>query len=127
MLVKEILTEQGGQGSLQPGVARALPNALSFPNLSNQDPYLQYRFGLALAAAKAESEGLVEFDVESAFGENLTIVARSAAEEEIVRLAQKLDPRGNNVKTVSTRPSEESPDVNKQSPMAPKGPIKRKK
>lgn len=127
MKIKDILNEQhGGIGSLQPGVQRTLPLAMVFPGLANQDPYLQYRFGLAMAAAGAVAAGEVKFELESAFGENLAIVARSKAEEDIIKIAQGLDPRAQESREISTRKSEESPDVNKQSPMTPKGPIKRK-
>ena len=86
MKIKDIINEQHGNvGSLQPEVARALPNAISFLDLPNQDPYLQYRFGLALASALAVKNGEVVFDSTSAFGENLTVVARTEAEEEIRR------------------------------------------
>ena len=93
----------------------------------NQDPYLQYRFGLALASALAVKNGEVVFDSTSAFGENLTVVARTEAEEEIVRLAQQINPRGRRTKLVSTRTSEEAADVNKQSPVRTQNRTKKKK
>jgi hypothetical protein len=128
MKIKDIINEQHGNvGSLQPEVARALPNAISFLDLPNQDPYLQYRFGLALASALAVKNGEVVFDSTSAFGENLTVVARTEAEEEIVRLAQQINPRGRRTKLVSTRTSEEAADVNKQSPVRTQNRTKKKK
>jgi hypothetical protein len=129
MKIKELLEESahGGVGSLQIGVARALPDTFVFPSITNTDPYLQYRFGLALAAARAADQGLTKFDVSSAFGENLTVVARSDEEIETIRLAQKLDPRSGNSRQISTHKSTEAPDVNRQSPFKPKGSIQRKK
>lgn len=126
MKIKEILNE-GGTGSLQIGVARALPAAYVFPELQNQDPYLQYRFGLAMASAHAVERGEVAYNAESAFGEKMTIIARSPEEERIIALAQAMyGPAGKHRKMISTRASEEAPDVNTQSPMQPKPPVKPK-
>lgn len=127
MKIREILSEQhGGTGSLQTGVAHALPDTRVYPELGNQDPYLQYRFGLAMAAAGAVTAGEIDYDPASAFGENLAIISRNEAEEEIVRIAQSLYPRAGSPKHISTRESEEASDVNKVSPLRPQGPIKRK-
>ena len=41
MKIREIVNEVAGhKGLLQPDISRALPNAETFPNLPNQDPYL---------------------------------------------------------------------------------------
>ena len=127
MKIREIVNEVAGhKGLLQPDISRALPNAETFPNLPNQDPYLQYRFGLAMAAALAVKDDKIEYDYESAFGENLAVIARTPAEEEIVRIAQTLDPLGRFKRQISTKDSSEATDVNKVSPMRAQGPVKRK-
>lgn len=124
MKISDIILEN--TGSLQSGVAHALPDTEVFPELKNTDPYVQYRFGLAVAAAKAVQDGSVEYNKESTFGEDLTIVARSPEEKEIIELAKKLYGAGASSKQVSTTKSEEAHDVNKTSPVANLGPVKRK-
>lgn len=116
MRANEFINEDN-TGSLGPGVAQAMPATYVLPDLKNQDPYLQYRFGLALASARAVSAGEIPFETESKFGENMTVVARSKEEEETIDMALKLFGKLNRKEMISTRPSEESSDVYKQSPV----------
>lgn len=115
MKIKEILSE-GGTGSLTTGVARAMPTTWELPGLPNQDPYLQYRMGLAMADAR--SGELIK--TQSAFGENMTIVGYTPADDETVKMAlQKMGKKfAKGAKSIATRKSEEAPDVNKTSPSA---------
>lgn len=106
-------------------VKDVMPPTYSLPQLKNQDPYLQYRFGLALAAARAHQAGEVEYAPESSFGENMIVVARSPEEEETLRLALSLFGKLNASSLITTSKSEEAADVNTQSPIQPKGPIRR--
>lgn len=122
MKINEILNEQAS-GSLAPGVAHAIPDAFAFPNLPNQDPYLQYRFGLAIAAARSVEAGYTDYTPATEFGENLTIVARSEEEMETIKLAQKLNPLGNPATRISTHGSTEPTDTHKNSPMQARAPI----
>jgi hypothetical protein len=121
MKIKEILSE-GGTGSLAPAVARAMPTTWELPNLPNQDPYLQYRMGLALASARTQEP----YNTESAFGENMSIVGYTDADDETVQLALKLIGKdyAAGAHSIATRKSQEATDVNKQSPFQPKGAIK---
>jgi hypothetical protein len=116
MRATEFIAENA-EGSILPGVADALPSTFVMPELKSQDPYLQYRFGLALAAARAQAAGETTYDAESKFGEDMVIVARSKEEEETLRMAMALFGKMNSSKLVSTRPSEESSDVYHQSPL----------
>lgn len=127
MRIKEIITE-GGEGSLQIGVSRALPATYALTQLTNQDPYYQYRMGLALAKARAYEQGLVDGnELESVFGERMIVVARSAEEQKTIDLALKMmGERGQNKKLISTAKSEENPTVNKTSPLKPQPPVQRK-
>jgi len=124
MKISDIITEN--TGSLQSGIVHALPDTQVFPELKNTDPYTQYRFGLAVAAAGAVKAGETTYNKESAFGEDLTMVARGPEEKEIIELAKRLYGAGATSKQVSTTKSEESKDVNKNSPVANLGPVKRK-
>lgn len=113
MKIKEILSE-GGTGSLTRSVARAMPTTWELPGLPNQDPYLQYRMGLAMANARSPEP----FDDESAFGESMSIVGYTDADNETVKLALKRmgAPYADGAHSIATRKSEEAADVNKTSP-----------
>lgn len=117
MKIKEILTE-GGTGSLTPSVERAMPSTVSLPALANQDAYLQYRMGLALAAAR--NPNTKDFEETSAFGENMAIVGYTDADYETIQLALKLMGKkyAKGAKMLSTKKSEEAPDANSTSPIA---------
>lgn len=62
---------------LNPEVAATLPATYVIPELPNQDPYLQYRFAVALAGAKGkkqrEIDNIQPYSHESAWGENMII------------------------------------------------------
>lgn len=124
MKIHEILSE-GNTGSLSADVADALPATEVLTDLPNTDPYLQYRMGLALAAARAHAAGDISFEETSAFGENMAVTAYSNEDLETLELARKLMPGLNASRLISTVKSEEAKDVGKQSPMQPRGPITR--
>ena len=78
MRAKEFISE-AKDGKLLPSQADALPATYVIPELPNQDPYLQYRFGVAMAGAKGkkqrEEDGVSSMSRESAFGENEIVVS----------------------------------------------------
>jgi hypothetical protein len=123
MKIKEVIVE-GGTGSLSPAVARAMPTTWELPALSNQDPYLQYRMGVAMASARSGEP----METESAFGENMSIVGYTEADDETVRLALKTMGKkyAKGARSIATRKSEEATDVYKTSPMKAQRPIKRR-
>ena len=53
MRAREFVSE-GKTGTIARDVGLALPVAFKIPALKNQHPYLQYRFGVAIAGAKGE-------------------------------------------------------------------------
>lgn len=113
---------EGRTGSLQPDVAAALPATYAIPELKNQDPYLQYRFGVAMAGAKGakkrQEDGVGEFNTESAWGENEIVVSFDPHIEEYIDDALKqMGLRGK--KLISTFRSEEVKSVGKTSPIKP--------
>ena len=116
------LIREGRTGSIQDDVARALPATYTIPKLPNQDPYKQYRFGVAIAAAKGQSarakDGEPPFAPKTAWGENEIIVSFDP------NIAQWLDAALELVGLtpadkvmISTRTSEEATDVDKVSPV----------
>ena len=73
MRAKEFIEESrglssGDEGRLGPNVADSLPAAYVMPELQNNDFYLQYRFGVAMAAARGVKAGLVDYSDVSTFG-----------------------------------------------------------
>jgi hypothetical protein len=78
--------------------------------------------GLALASARTQEP----YETQSAFGENMSIVGYTDADNETVQLALKLIGKdlAAGAHSIATRKSEEASDVNKQSPFQPRGAIK---
>ena len=80
MRAREFITEDS---KLQDAVADALPATYAIPKLQNQDPYLQYRFGVALAATKGKvhhaehpsEPAMQHMEPRSAWGENMVVVS----------------------------------------------------
>lgn len=116
MRATEFIAENA-HGSLADGVADALPATFVMPELKSQDPYMQYRFGLALASARANAAGETTYDSESKFGENMTVVARSKEEEETLAMALALFGRQNCKELISSQHSKESHDTYTTSPI----------
>jgi hypothetical protein len=113
----------GRTGSLQQDVALALPGAWKIPALKNQDPYLQYRFGVAIAGAKGAKQraqdGVPPFEQDNIFGENEFVVSYDPETGEYIRDAlQAMGMSPSDAVQVATMASEEMPDVDTRSPVA---------
>ena len=114
---------EGKTGTLTRDVGLSLPGAFKIPALKNQDPYLQYRFGVAIAGAKGaeqrSKDGVADFDgKESVFGENEIVVSYDPQAE--VWIKDALSAMGmppSDAKRIGTQASEEAPDVSKTSPV----------
>jgi len=124
MRAREFITEvaMGRTGSLQQDIALALPGAWKIPALKNQDPYLQYRFGVAIAGAKGakqrREDGVPPFEQDTVFGENEFVVSYDPHTGEYIRDAlQAMGMSGHDAVQVATMASEEMPDVVKRSPV----------
>lgn len=119
MRAKEFITEAFVE-KLLPDQAGALPATYAIPELPNQDPYLQYRFGVAIAGAKgAEQRSKDNVPVSasaSAWGENEIVVSYGHDVGPYIDDALKtMGLRGK--KLISTKTSEETNDVDKVSPV----------
>ena len=101
---------------LEPDVADALSPTMILPTLINSDTYKQYRYIVALAAARAVAAGEVEFDPESTWNESLAAMAYTPEDLETIKIANKM--MGVKGIMISNSKSHESPDVNKVSPVA---------
>ena len=121
MRAREFVSE-GRAGSITRDVGLALPGAFKIPALKNQDPYLQYRFGVALAgakgAAKRAEDNVQPYSAESVFGENEIVVSYDPTAVEWIRdalITMGLPP--SDAVRIGTQASEEAPDVDKVSPV----------
>lgn len=111
MRAKEFIGEQKLSGEEN----YTLPATYVLPNLPNQDPYLQYRMGLHLAAAGPD---MYKPAADSPWGENMAVTAYSSGEEEILKYALKQS--GQTAEMITTAKSEEPKIINKTSPVAAK-------
>ena len=118
MRAKEFLPEtklHGTFGKVDAQVSNSLPGAFVQRDLRNTDPYMQYRYGMALAGARANKDHDVEFEQESAWAENLALVTFSTEDEETIRLADKM--MGVKASRIASNKSTET-NVNAVSPVS---------
>ena len=94
----------------------ALPGVYVQRQLRNTDTYMQYRMGLALAAARADAAGLVKFNQESSWAENCINVMWADEDEETVMLASKL--MGVTPSMITDKKSREPKTTETKSPVA---------
>ena len=94
------------------------------PGLSAADPYRNYRFGVAIARARAEhgakdgvNEHMPEWTPETAFGEHGVIAGMAPSIEKVIDAALQMTKTPGGKKMVSSGPSEEPPFVDKISPI----------
>ena len=117
MRAREFINESR-EGSIQDDVADALPSTFAIPALQNQDPYLQYRFGMALASAGGnKSVDRSHFSPNTPWGENAIVVAYDNESEKMIDQAAK-EVNAGAVNLISTPKSTEVKTVNKTSPVA---------
>jgi hypothetical protein len=112
-------------GSIAPDVGRALPGAFKIPALKNQDPYLQYRFGVAIAGAKGAAQraqdSVPDFaGRESVFGENEIVISYDPHVVDYIHDALKaMGMPASDAVQIGTMTSDEAEDVSVTSPVTP--------
>lgn len=112
MKINEIIVEARGQ--LRKAAQLATPDMESWPALdNNNNPYLAYRFGVALAGSPDQT-----MDQEAAIGSQLTTIGYTEADRKITAAAAKV--MGVKSRKQSSKGSTELPKVNKTSPVATK-------
>jgi len=121
MRAREFIRE-GRTGSITQDVGRALPGAFKIPALKNQDPYLQYRFGVAIAGAKGAAQrakdDVPHFEPESVFGENEIVVSYDPHVVDYIRDALRaMGLPASDAVRIGTQASEEAEDVDTTSPV----------
>lgn len=122
MRAKEFITET--TGSILPEVQHTLPAAWVIDQLKNNDFYMQYRFGVALAGAKGkaqrEKDNVPPYARETTWGENEIVVSYAgvdALEGYLHDALHELGLPSSAAKLVTTKKSEEPTDTLKKSPL----------
>ena len=126
MKIKELLEQTdpkltGTTSRLPARITGPLPSVFVQKQLRNTDPYMQYRYGLAVASALGIKNGDLAADSmeqESEWAENLTQIAYAPEEEEIIRLASKI--MGVTPTQIADSGSVETNKINTVSPVAAK-------
>ena len=122
MRASEFVTE-GRTVTITRDVGLALPGAFKIPKLQNNDPYLQYRFGVAIAGAKGAAQRAKDdvppFDgPSSVFGEDMVIVSYDPHVKTYIDDAlHSMNMPSSDAVQIGTMASEEAPDVDKVSPV----------
>lgn len=131
MRAREFINE--ATGSIQPDVERTLPAAWVIDKLKNNDFYVQYRFGVALAGAKGaeqrKKDDVPQFAKETPWGENEVIVSYAGREPLQSYLDDAMKQMGlkpSDAKLVTTEKSEEPADTLVTSTLKPFKGYKRK-
>lgn len=112
MKIHEIVTEGHNSKPMRPMHSQALSNLTQYDALdNNNNPYLAYRFGIALAASPRG-----DMDKRGTIGSNFNMVDYSDADTEIRKGAE----RTMGIKSTKStgKGSDELPSVNKTSPIA---------
>jgi hypothetical protein len=110
------LLSESDRAPIRKDVKNILPHT-DLITAENGDQYRQYRYMLALAAAKAVDNGEVEMYREGPWGEMTPMVYYAPQEKEIVDLTNKL--MGYGKITLANSSSKEPSFVNKASPVRP--------
>lgn len=130
MRAKEFISESFDSDDFKDGLALAkdtLPQTYVISNLENQDFYKIYRFGLALAAVRGEQgreDGVQnlkyqpDFKATSAWGEHEVVTSSDPDIASVLDNAlRKINLSGK--RSVSTKRSQESSDIDTTSPIKP--------
>ena len=113
---QEIFESRGG-----PDIDGPLLNTYVIPELPNQDAYLQYRFGVALAAARGieqrRQDGAPEFDPESVWGENMIVTSMDPNIDEHIDTALAMMKLAGGKRLITSKKSTEPQYVQSNSPL----------
>ena len=116
MRAKEFITEQT---NLPDRITKPMPSTWVIPELQNQNAYLQYRFSVALAGAKAARNGdIPRMDKDSVWGENQLVSGYMNPDvaDDIDFALGEMGLTGSKV-LVTSEHSEETPDTGIASPV----------
>ena len=120
MRAREFVVES--RAEIAPEHSGPMKNTYVLPGLSSQDPYKTYRFGVAMARARAnlalEQDGVVEpFAAEGAFGELAVVSGFDSGVEEIIDQALTMTDTPGGKVLVGSKGSDEPATVSTKSPI----------
>lgn len=116
MRIKDILNEDfmpkltGKTSKIEADFDGVSPGMITFKELRNTDAYMQYRMGVAIAAAMNDN---TDFEQETPYAENMIFVTYTPAEEDMIHKAAKI--MGVTPTQAASRGSREPDDVSKTS------------
>lgn len=120
MRAREFIAEQR---DLSPEQEAPMRQTYVIPGLSAADPYNNYRFGVAMARARADyykddvNPYKPDWSTETPFGEHGVVVGMNAGIKPVIDAALKMTGTKGGKKLVTSADSEEPPATNKSSPI----------
>jgi len=86
MRASEFVNEGKARSKLRKSTSQSMSNMETWPELdNNNNPYLAYRFGIAMAGAPSD-----DMDKKGPVGSSFTTLGYSSAEKEITKAAAKI-------------------------------------
>lgn len=118
MRAKEFIIES----TVDSTISSSLPATYAISKLPNSDFYKQYRFGVAIAAARGdkarEANDTREMESESIWGENQIVIGYAQDTEIIDDALTIMGLQPEDKKLISSKDSTELPDVDSRSPVS---------
>jgi hypothetical protein len=120
MRAKEFITEER---VLPPEQADPMRQTFILPGLTSSDPYLTYRFGMAMARARSDAVKdnvnpyILPWDTEEVFGEYAVVAGMNGTVDPIIDKALAMTGIGGGKKAIGSLTSQEPPSVDKTSPV----------
>jgi len=120
MRAREFITEER---ELPPEQADPMRQTFILPGLSGSDPYLTYRFGVAMARARSDAVKddvnpyMIPWDSQEVFGEYGVVAGINGTVDPIIDKALAMTGIGGGKKAIGSLASEEPPSVDKVSPV----------
>ena len=120
MRAREFVAES--RADIAPEHSGPMQNTYVLPGLSSQDPYKTYRFGVAMARARAnsalEQDGVVDpFAAEGAFGELAVVSGFDSGVEAIIDQALAMTDTPGGKVLIGSKASDEPKTVSTKSPV----------
>ena len=120
MRAREFITEER---VLPPEQADPMRQTFILPGLTSGDPYLTYRFGVAMARARSDAvkdninPHILPWDEEEVFGEYAVVAGIDGTVDPIIDQALKMTGISGGKKAIGSLTSDEPPSVDKVSPV----------
>jgi hypothetical protein len=119
MRARDFVVEQ--QARLRDEVGAPFKDTYIIPGLPSQDPYRTYRFGVAMARARAEKVADFDesFESEGPFGEYAMVVGFDDSVDELIDQALAMTNTPGGKRLMGSKHSEEPATTDKVSPIKP--------